>query len=232
MTSDYGIHDDHLHWQRSAAVGGGRAFTAAWATRFEWSQFPGLGPGAEVFGDLNGRRLLEVGCGAGYNAAHLARLGAAVHAIDVAPANIAAATDRYGAAVGLTFVASTAEEYLRSCTATFDGVYSVFGAVSFVAPSLLLPLIHERLTSAGHLWFAVRHTSWRSEGPWPRGRAQVVRQQLPAGGLVQRYDLDHAAWERELARAGFAVEHAADIEAVNQGASGPCTLLLACRRVT
>jgi hypothetical protein len=40
--------------------------------RFEWTQRPGIGPGAEILGkDLNGRLIMELGCGAGHNTAHL-----------------------------------------------------------------------------------------------------------------------------------------------------------------
>ena len=222
-------HDEHLLWQRSAAAGARRS-PDAWATRFEWSQFPGIGPGAEVFGSVSGTRLLEVGCGTGDNAAHLTRLGASVHGIDVAPANVAEAYRRYGTAVGLTFTVSSAEEYLRTSTDVFDGVYSVFGALSFVDPSLLLPLVRRRLTQQGRLWFSVRHTDWRRTGestPW--GSVRLVRQELPAGGFVRRYDLDRCAWRRELRRAGFVIEHATEIVAVDGEAPGPCCLLFTCR---
>jgi len=56
---------------------------------------------------LAGKRVLDVGCGAGLVAEPLARLGAAVTAIDAAPENIAAARD-HAAAMGLAIDYRTA----------------------------------------------------------------------------------------------------------------------------
>ncbi|MER5644399.1 class I SAM-dependent methyltransferase [Streptosporangium sp. NPDC002524] len=40
--------------------------------RFEWTRAAGIGPPPKVFGDLTGRRVVELGCGGGHNLAHLA----------------------------------------------------------------------------------------------------------------------------------------------------------------
>ncbi|CCK24397.1 hypothetical protein BN159_8487 [Streptomyces davaonensis JCM 4913] len=53
--------------------------------RMEWTTRPHSGPGAEILGpDLCRKRLLELGCGPGHNAAHLAtRHGAQVTGVDL-----------------------------------------------------------------------------------------------------------------------------------------------------
>lgn len=60
--------------------------------RMEWTTRPGQEPGAEVLGpDLRGKRLLELGCGPGHNAAHLAtRHSAHVTGIDLVGSRSAA----------------------------------------------------------------------------------------------------------------------------------------------
>lgn len=53
--------------------------------RWDWG-IPGTGPGIEVFGDVTGLRILDLGSGLGRHAAHLAARGADVTAVDASPA--------------------------------------------------------------------------------------------------------------------------------------------------
>lgn len=56
--------------QRTAA---GPAEPLAPPPRMEWTTRPGIGPGAEILGsDLRRKRVVELGCGPGHNAAYLA----------------------------------------------------------------------------------------------------------------------------------------------------------------
>jgi len=72
--------------------------------------------------------LLDVGCGTGEDAAHLAGRGVRVHATDPSPAMIRIAAQRGG----FTTAVAGGEEIEQS-TVSYDGVLSNFGALNCVA---------------------------------------------------------------------------------------------------
>ncbi|MFH8729211.1 class I SAM-dependent methyltransferase [Streptomyces termitum] len=175
--------------------------------RMEWGTWEGTGPDARILGPaLSTRRVLELGCGAGHNAAHLA----AVHSVDVTAIDqidvqIHRAVDNYGAVNRLTFLVSDALRYLRCGTAPFDTVYSVFGAIGVTQPGQILPAIARRLRPHGRLIFSVphprRHGQSASSGVFPRWD----QLRLPDGTRrpIPRWDLDAAGWISVLHRSGF-----------------------------
>ncbi|MEU4645651.1 class I SAM-dependent methyltransferase [Micromonospora sp. NPDC023814] len=65
-------------------------------SRVEWTQYPGHGPGAELFGEVSGLAVAELGCGNGDNLAPLAVRGADCVGVDVAPLQITRACTRWG----------------------------------------------------------------------------------------------------------------------------------------
>ncbi|WP_242625517.1 methyltransferase domain-containing protein [Streptomyces sp. BK022] len=61
--------------------------------RLGWTPWEGIGPGAEVLGDVTGRRVLDIGSGAGHHAVHLAQAhGARVTGIELSPTQTADAS--------------------------------------------------------------------------------------------------------------------------------------------
>ncbi|MFJ5292844.1 SAM-dependent methyltransferase [Streptomyces sp. NPDC088348] len=50
-----------------------RACTPPIPDHVSWTPWEGVGPGAEVLGDITGRRVLDIGSGAGHHAVHLAQ---------------------------------------------------------------------------------------------------------------------------------------------------------------
>lgn len=97
---------------------------------------------------LAGKRALDVGCGAGLVAEPLARMGAAVTAIDAAPESIAVARDHAGE-MGLAI------DY-RACgvetlTETFDLVTALEVAEHVTDPAFFIRALADRLTPGGLL---------------------------------------------------------------------------------
>jgi SAM-dependent methyltransferase len=200
----------------------------------EWTTRPGQGPGAEILGpDLRGKRLLELGCGPGHNAAHVAtRHSAHVTGVDVVGLQVRRARSHYGRLNNLTFVAGHALHYLHASDEQFDAIYSVFGAVGLVAPELLLPAIAQRLTPGRVLAFSVPHPQrgGRSPSGDNRPRRDFVtlpdRTRLP----IARWEFDTDRWERHLSQAGFWLTSAQEFHAPRMG-HWPTTLLIRARKL-
>ncbi|WP_327596121.1 class I SAM-dependent methyltransferase [Streptomyces chartreusis] len=96
-----------------------------------------------------GGRVLDLGCEKGGNAVHLASLGMHAVGVDVSPAQLRAAGQRWGEMPGLELHHTEAIIYLQSGGEPFDAAYSVYGAVWFTDPGLLLPVLRERLRPGG-----------------------------------------------------------------------------------
>ncbi|MET9531116.1 MULTISPECIES: class I SAM-dependent methyltransferase [unclassified Streptomyces] len=134
-------------------------------TWLNWTQYADHGPNETVLGPVAGRRVLELGSGSGSNLAHLVTLGATGLGVDVAPAREAVARERWGDLQGLEFRTAEATAFLDETAETFDVVLSIFGAVWFVDPDTLLPLIRSCMAPGGVLAFS--HLPPGSQGPKP-----------------------------------------------------------------
>ncbi|MGW3426095.1 class I SAM-dependent methyltransferase [Streptomyces phaeochromogenes] len=121
-------------------------------TWFNWTQYPDHGPGTELLGEPH--TVLDLGCGGGRNTAHVAVGGARTVGLDQSPALIAQARERWGEVPGLIFVQQEAVGFLKETDLRFDAVYSVYGAVWFTDPDVLLPLLRTRLAPHGRLVFS------------------------------------------------------------------------------
>jgi SAM-dependent methyltransferase len=150
--------------------------------RMFFGRWPDTGPGAEILGELNGRRVVELGCGAGHHVAHLVdHHGVIGIGIDSAPAQIQRAKNNYGHLPGIAFTTADATACLADGVEPFDNALSVFGALSFTGPEPLLAAIRRRLTPAGRLVFSVRDDDTEPAAP---------------------------AWSARLAAAGFVIDTA------------------------
>lgn len=190
---------------------------AAVPKRLEWTQFPGLGPGDEILGQLHDRTVLELGCGTGANAAYLAhRRGALVTAIDAAPAQIARAQARW-THPHLSFGNHDAASILHERTWHVDSILSVFGALDFTEPGELLPLIARRLRPGGMLALATTHPAWTPPD----------RLSLPRGGRTTRLSRPRPSlewWSTALPEIGLPITRQQPVTAV--GAPRPCCLIV------
>lgn len=222
----------HAHALQRTAVG--LAEPLAVPARMEWTTRPGQGPGADVLGpDLRGKRLLELGCGPGHNAAHLAtRHGAHVTGLDLVGLQVRRARCHYGRLNNLTFVAGHALHHLHASDEHYTAIYSVFGAVGLVAPELLLPAIAQCLTPGRVLAFSVPHPQRGGRSPSgddrPR-RDHVIlpdRTRLP----IARWEFFPDRWEKHLSRAGFRLTSAQEFFDPGTGL-WPTTLLIRARKL-
>ncbi|WP_308401539.1 class I SAM-dependent methyltransferase [Streptomyces roseoverticillatus] len=120
------------YWDLYKPYRGEGAQPAPLADRFEWTQFPGHGPGPELLGTP--RTALELGPGEGTDAVHLARRGVQVTAVDFSTAQVARACRWWAHLPGVTFVHADVCSFLMSEAAEYDAIYSVWGAVWFTDP--------------------------------------------------------------------------------------------------
>ncbi|MFE7548053.1 class I SAM-dependent methyltransferase [Streptomyces gardneri] len=216
--------------QRTAA---GPPGPLAVPARIEWTTRPGHGPGADVLGpDLRGRRILELGCGAGHNAAHLAHHHQArVIGVDLVGEQVRRARSHYGRLPHLRFTAAHALHFLHAPGEPFDAVYSVFGAIGLVAPELLLPAIGRRLPPGRILAFSVPHPQrgGRSPSCEDKPSRDVVtlpdRTRLP----IARWEYATDRWDKHLRHAGFWLTSAQEFRTPAAG-PWPTTLLIRARR--
>ena len=166
-----------------------RAVNAAGArTWLNWTQYPDHGPDEAVLGSVTGKQVVELGSGAGANLAHLATLGAHCVGVDIAPARAVVATKTWGHLPNLEFVTADAGSHLAANPGCYDIAYSIFGAVWFTDPEVLLPLIHQALTPGGVLAFS--HPPARDQPTTPHHK-------------LTQYHLPVDRWEAMLSAVGF-----------------------------
>ncbi len=133
---------------------------------------------AHLLGDVRGRRVLEVGCGAAQGARWLVAQGAEVTAFDVSGGQLAQARSldaRSGVRVERLVQADA--QRLPFLSGSFEVVMSAFGAMPFVADSAGVMREVARVLRPGGRWvFSVTHPlRWVfADDPGPAGL--VVRQ--------------------------------------------------------
>ena len=193
-------------------------------TWFNWTQFPDHGPGAEVLAVAPGAAVLDLGCGKGGNLAHVATLGARAVGVDVSPAQLQAARERWGALEGIEFHQRAALDFLTDTGERFDAVFFVFGAVWFTEPSKLLPAVRDRLKPGGVLVFSQRPPV---EGCYGAQASYINRPQDEDPLVVKRWDYEPGLWVDMLHARGFARAEARVLDAP-EGSNRTGTLLVRC----
>ncbi|NKE57500.1 class I SAM-dependent methyltransferase [Lentzea sp. PSKA42] len=194
-------------WERYAAkYTPRRAVNAAGTTTWlNWTQYPDHGPDEAVLGDLRGKRVLELGSGAGANLAHLATLGAVCTGIDIAPSRADLARRTWGYLGGLEFFTADALDFLADTSTTFDVVYSIFGAVWFTDPEALFPLVRKKMSDGGVFAFS---------------QTPAAPQEDRAGQVIWQRHLPVHQWTEQLFAAGFSEVVAETIDAPEPGKLG------------
>ncbi|MEV7237568.1 NUDIX domain-containing protein [Streptomyces sp. NPDC051020] len=175
--------------------------------RIDWAFWPGVGPGAEVLGDLRGKRVLDIGSGPGHHAVHLARThGALVDGIDMSPTQHQRAMADHGNEPGVRFVCADVADHLDDAE-PYAVAYGIrtFGCID---PHHLLPALQDGLSEGAPLVFSALHTDSDSRGPSSTlaSREQVIRLRDEEPIATQMWVLTPQLWEGLLTDHGFTVE--------------------------
>jgi SAM-dependent methyltransferase len=190
-------------------------------------------------GDVGGRRVLDLGCGAGENAITMARLGAHVIAIDVSPAQLALGRRLADAAeVRVEWHESDAADLAFLRADSIDLAFSA-GAVHEIEDfDRLLRQVHRVLRPGAAFVFSHDHPmrlavgrDGTGPGVLPLGRLEVRRSYFDLSPIITTRD-DEAieVWPRAIAdvfsalhRAGYRVDVLLEPEPVSSSDPGPAT---------
>ncbi|MGW2182789.1 class I SAM-dependent methyltransferase [Streptomyces sp. NPDC001732] len=176
---------------------------------FFWDWYQRAGYGVELLGDVGGRTVVEVGAGAGKQAAALARTQepTRVVAVDSSPAQHVRARELHAGSPKLEVVHADATTYLHRNPAAFDVCYSMFGAVDFTDPRVLLPAIGKSLTPEGVLVFSTLGHFHTGQSAATDARPTRIPVHRPDGtrGTVARWVLGIPVWTGLLEETGFEV---------------------------
>src|SRR5262249_20936928 len=107
----------------------------------------------ELLPDVHGLTGLDVGCGEGYNTRLLAKRGAAVFAVDIAPAFVRAAAEAGG---GVRYAVAGGQR-LPVRGAAFDFVVATMSFMDIPQPALALREAARVLKQGGFLQFSITH---------------------------------------------------------------------------
>jgi SAM-dependent methyltransferase len=167
-----------------------------------------------LLGDVAGKRVLDLGCGAGRNAVALARAGARVIAVDHDAEQVAAArrsADEADVKVELHQSSLAELAFLRADT--IDAVLSVHALARVADVGRVFRQIHRVLRTEHHVVLALPHPAFALVDPGSPDPLAIRRSAFdeepfahddPRQGTFVR---STSALFTELARAGFRVDH-------------------------
>lgn len=174
----------------------------------------------QVLGNVEGKRILELGCGAAQWSISLAQAGAHPVGMDNSSRQLlhaAKAADKAGARVPLV---QAAAEFLPFLDASFDTVFCDYGAMSFADPDLTVPEAARVLRPGGLLAFMT--TTPLLLMCWPDEEEEVTttlhspyfgmrRAEWSADETVD-FQLPFGEWIRLFRANGFAIEDLIEIQ--------------------
>jgi len=187
----------------------------SWARdEIDWGMFSGPESELNVLGDVEGKDVIELGCGTAYFGAWLAKRGARVTGVDITPAQLETAR-RLQQETGwdLEFIEASAEEVPLPDDG-FDLAVSEYGASIWCDPELWIAEASRLLRPGGRLVFLCNSTlsilCSPDEGKvgerLRRSHADLGRIEWPGEDEGVNYHLTHGDWIRVLRKNGFEVE--------------------------
>jgi SAM-dependent methyltransferase len=210
--SDY-VAKNREVWTKSNEEYTAERAPAAWACEeIEWGMCKAPETEVRVLPDLEGRDVVELGCGTGYFGAWLKRAGARrVVGVDVTPAQLETARrmdEQFG--LGLEFVEANAEA-TGLPDASFDLAVSEYGASIWCDPYRWVPEAARLLRPGGELVF-LRNATLAILCATFEGTSRTL--QRPQRGLHRidweddgssEFHLGHGEWVRVLRGSGFEI---------------------------
>src|SRR4051795_4533613 len=111
-----------------------------------------------LLGSVNGKRILELGCGTGASAIDLAKSGATVIAVDSSANEIDAAREAAGRAkVRIEFHSGDLADLAFLRADSIDAAYSDWALSGIADPGRLFRQVHRVLRAGAHLTFTLPH---------------------------------------------------------------------------
>jgi len=202
-------------WTKANAEYTDRRARDAWASEeIEWGMYSGPEAGLDALGALEGKDVIELGCGTGYFGAWLAKRGARVVGIDITPAQLETARRlQEETGLDLEFIEGSAED-VPLPDASFDLAISEYGASIWCDPELWIAEASRLLRPGGRLVFLCNSTlsvlcspdEGKVEERLMRSQADLGRIEWPGENEGVNYHLTHGEWIRVLRANGLAVE--------------------------
>jgi SAM-dependent methyltransferase len=202
-------------WTKANAEYTDKRAADAWAKdEIDWGMFSGPESELNTLGDLEGKDVIELGCGTAYFGAWLAKRGARVVGVDITPAQLETAR-RLQEETGLDmeFVEASAEDVPLE-DQTFDLAVSEYGASIWCDPELWIAEAARLLRPGGRLVFLCNSPlsilcspdEGKVEERLMRPHSDLGRIEWPGDDEGVEYYLPHGEMIRVLRKNGFEVE--------------------------
>ncbi|MFJ5228223.1 SAM-dependent methyltransferase [Streptomyces sp. NPDC088400] len=135
-----------------------RGYMSPIPQQIAWGPWDGVGPGDAALGNITGKRLLDIGSGAGHHAVHLAqRYGARIDAIELSPTQHERAVTHHGHIDGVAFLLGDMVTHLHQAQ-PYEGAYAI-GSLPYLDPTRSLPALRGGLLPGAPLVFSALHTN-------------------------------------------------------------------------